>query len=205
MPAKVQIVFYSMYGHIWRMAEALAKGARDGGASVEIFQVAETLPPDVLAKMGAADAKKQFAQIPVADPHHLADADAIILGSPTRFGDMCAQMRTFLDATPGLWVKGALVGKLGSAFTSTGTQHGGQETTFIPIFNFFLHHGMIVAGVPYSCPELSNMAEVTGGSPYGSSTMSGPKGERQVTANELAIANFQGKHVAQLAAKLAAK
>jgi NAD(P)H dehydrogenase (quinone) len=205
MAAKVQVVFYSMYGHVWRLAEAVAEGARGAGASVEVFQVAETLPKEVLEKMGAVEAKKAFAHIPVIDPHHLAEADAIIIGTPTRFGCTCAQMQALLDATPGLWVKGALVGKLASAFTSTGTQHGGQETTLLGLFTFFFHQGMIVTGVPYACPELSNMAEITGGSPYGAGTMSGPKGDRQVTANELAIAKFQGKHVAQLAGKLAGK
>jgi NAD(P)H dehydrogenase (quinone) len=205
MPAKVQIVFYSMYGHIWRLAQSIAEGAKETGADVQLFQVAETLPPEILAKMGAADAKKAWAHIPTADPHHLAEADAIILGTPTRFGAACAQMQTFLDATPGLWVKGALIGKIGAGFTSTGTQHGGQETTLMGLFTFFIHHGMLVASLPYACPELSNMSEVSGGSPYGSSTMSGPKGERMPIANELAIARFQGKHVGQLAGKLVAK
>jgi NAD(P)H dehydrogenase (quinone) len=205
MAAKVQIVFYSMYGHVWKLAEAVAEGARGAGASVEVFQAAETLPKEVLEKMGAVEARKAFAHVPVAEPHHLAEADAIIIGTPTRFGSTCAQMQAFLDSTPSLWVKGALVGKLASAFTSTGTQHGGQETTLLGLFTFFFHQGMIVAGVPYTAPELSNMAEITGGSPYGAGTMSGPKGDRQVTANELAIAKFQGKHVAQLAAKLAGR
>jgi NAD(P)H dehydrogenase (quinone) len=205
MAAKVQVVFYSMYGHVWKLAEAVAEGARGAGASVELLQVAETLPKEVLEKMGAVEAKKAFAHIPVIDPHHLADADAIIIGTPTRYGSTCAQMQALFDATPGLWVKGALVGKLASAFTSTGTQHGGQETTLLGLFTFFFHQGMVVTGVPYVCPELSNMAEITGGSPYGAGTMSGPKGDRQVTANELAIAKFQGKHVAQLAEKLAGK
>lgn len=205
MAAKIQVVFYSMYGHVWRLAQAIAEGAKEAGGDVQLFQVAETLPPDVLAKMGAADAKKAWAHVPVADPHRLAEADAIIFGTPTRYGAACAQMQTFLDATPGLWVKGALIGKIGAGFTSTGTQHGGQETTLMGLFTFFIHHGMLVASLPYSCPELSNMSEVSGGSPYGSSTMSGAKGDRLPTANELAIAKFQGKHVTQLAAKLAAK
>jgi NAD(P)H dehydrogenase (quinone) len=205
MPAKVQIVFYSMYGHVWRMAEAVAEGAKQvAGTDVQLFQVAETLPKEVLEKMGAVEAKKAFAHVPIADPHKLADADAIIIGTPTRFGSACAQIQAFIDATPGLWVKGALIGKIGSAFTSTGTQHGGQETTLLGLFTFFIHQGMLVASVPYSCPEMSNMSEITGGGPYGAGTMSGPKGERLPTANELAIARFQGKHVAQLAGKLAA-
>ena len=205
MAAKIQIVFYSMYGHVWRLAEAIAQGAKEAGGDVMLAQVAETLPADVLAKMGATEAKKAFAHIPTADPHRLADADAIILGPPTRFGASAAQMQAFLDATGGLWVKGALIGKLGSGFTSSGTQHAGQETTLMGLFTFFIHQGMLVASVPYSCPELSTMTELTGGGPYGASTITGPKGERLPSANELAIAKFQGKHVTQLAAKLAAK
>ena len=205
MAAKVQVVFYSMYGHVWKLAEAVVEGAKGAGASVELFQVAETLPPEILDKMGATGAKKAFAHIPVADPHHLANADAIIIGTPTRFGSAAAQMQALFDATGGIWGKGGLVGKVASAFTSTGTQHGGQETTLLGIYTFFIHHGMLVAGVPYSCPELSNMSEITGGSPYGSSTMTGVKGDRMPTANELAIARFQGKHVAEIAGKLFAK
>jgi NAD(P)H dehydrogenase (quinone) len=202
MAAKVQIVFYSMYGHVWKLAEAVAEGARGAGAEVEVFQVAETLPEKVLEMMHAAGAKKPFAHIPVADPHHMVDADAIIFGTPTRFGSACAQMQAFFDATPGLWMKGSLVGKLGSVFTSTATQHGGQETTIMSVYTFLLHHGMLIAGVPYAAQELSNMNEITGGSPYGASTITGPKGERMPSANELAIARFQGKHVAEVAGKL---
>jgi NAD(P)H dehydrogenase (quinone) len=203
--AKVQIVFYSMYGHIWRMAEAVAEGAKGAGATVEMFQVAETLPAEVLAKMGATEAKKAFAHVPVADPHHLVDADAILIGTPTRFGSACGQMQAFIDATGGLWMKGALVGKLAGAFTSSASQHGGQETTLMSLYTFFLHQGMIVAGVPYAAEELLNLKEISGGTPYGASTITGPKGERMPSENELAIAKFQGKHVAQLAAKLAAR
>ena len=206
MPVKVQIVFYSLYGHVYRLAEAVAEGVRAvPGAEAHLMQVAETLPPVVLEKMGAVEAKKAIAHVPVADPHALAEADAIILGTPTRYGAACAQMQTFLDATGGHWVKGSLIGKVGSAFTSTASQHGGQETTLIHMHTFFYHQGMVVAGVPYAAQELLNLDEITGGTPYGASTIAGPRGERTPTANELAIARFQGRHVAQLAAKLSAR
>lgn len=203
MSAKIQVIFHSMYGHIYRLAEAVAEGAREVGATVEVLQVAETLPAEVLAKMGAVEAKKAFAQVPIADPKRLAEADAIILGTPTRYGSATAQMRAFLDATGGLWASGALIGKVGSAFTSTGSQHGGQETTLLALSTFFFHMGMVIAGVPYSVQELVKMDEVTGGTPYGASTIAGPRGERQVSQNELAIAQAQGRHVAGIAAKLA--
>ena len=206
MSVKVQIVFYSMYGHVYRLAEAIAEGAREiPGADVQVLQVAETLPPEVLEKMGAVEARKAFAHIPVADPKRLAEADAIILGTPTRYGSATAQMRAFLDATGSLWAAGALIGKVGSVFTSTATQHGGQETTLLTLAPFFYHQGMVIAGVPYSCQELSNLEEISGGTPYGASTIAGTRGERQTTANELAVARAQGRHVAQIAAKLAAK
>lgn len=206
MSVKVQIVFHSLYTHVYQLAEAIAEGAREvSGAEVLLAQVPETLPAEILEKMGATAAKKSFAHIPVADPHALAEADAIILGTPTRFGASTAQMQAFLDSTGGLWAKGALIGKVGSAFTSTASQHGGQETTLVHLHTFFYHQGMVVAGVPYAAKELSELNEVTGGSPYGASTIAGPRGERTPTANELAIARFQGKHIAQIAAKLAAK
>jgi NAD(P)H:quinone oxidoreductase type IV len=200
---KVQVVFYSTYGHVYRMAEAVADGARQvAGADVSLFQVPELMPADALAKSGADKARQAFAPVPVADPNKLADADAIIFGTPTRFGNMAAQMRNFLDQTGGLWVKGALIGKVGSVFTSTGTQHGGQETTITSFHTTLLHHGMIIVGVPYSCPELVNMTEITGGSPYGAGTLADRDGSRQPTANELAIARFQGRHVAEITKKL---
>jgi NAD(P)H dehydrogenase (quinone) len=204
MPVKVHVVFYSLYGHIWRMAEAVAEGARQvPGAQVEVFQVAETLAPEVLAKMGATDAKKAFARVPVADPKRLAEADAIFLGSGTRYGGATAQMRAFIDATGSLWGTGALIGKVGSAFTSTASQHGGQETTLVNFHNFFFHMGMPIVGVPYAAQELLNMSELTGGTPYGASTVTGAKGERLPSENELAIARFQGRHATEIAAKLA--
>lgn len=203
MATKVQIIFYSLYGHIYRMAQAVAEGAKSvPDTEVELLQVAETLSPEILTKMGATEAKKTFGHVPVADPHHLADADAIILGSGTRYGGATAQMRAFIDATGGLWAKGALIGKVGSVFTSTSTQHGGPEMTILNMMTFMLHQGMVVVGVPYSCTELMNMKEITGGSPYGASTVTDTQGQRMPSENELAIARFQGKHVAEIAAKL---
>jgi NAD(P)H dehydrogenase (quinone) len=205
MAAKVQVIFYSTYGHVWTLAEAIAEGARSAGAEATVYQVAEIMPPDVLAKMGATEAKEAFAHVPVAQPYQLADADAVVLGTPTRYGSAAASLQAFLDATGGLWAKGALIGKVGSGFTSTATQHGGQETTLLNLSTFFLHQGMVLAGVPYSSPELSNLAEMSGGTPYGATTIAGPHGERQPSANEIAIAKAQGRHVATVAGKLAAK
>jgi len=204
--AKVQVIFYSMYGHLWKMAEAVAEGARQvSGAQVELYQVAETLPQSVLEKMGAVQAKQAFAHIPIADPNKLAEADAIIIGAPTRYGSACAQMQTFFDSTGQLWLKGALVGKVGSIFTSTATQHGGQETTIVSMQTFLFHQGLVVVGVPYACQELLNMNEITGGSPYGASTIAGSQGQRQPSANELTIARYQGKHATEVATRLAAR
>lgn len=204
MPAKVHVIFYSTYGHVWKLAEAIAEGARAvAGSAVEVFQVAETLPADVLAKMGATEAKRAFAHVPVADPRRLDEPDAIILGSPTRYGSVTAQMQAFLDNTGAHWGKGSLIGKVGSGFTSTASQHGGQETTIMSLATFFFHQGMVIAGVPYSSKELLTLAEMSGGTPYGATTIAGPKGERQPSANELAIARAQGRHVAGIAARLA--
>ena len=203
MPTNVQIIFYSMYGHIYRMAEAVAEGARGvPDTNVELYQVRETLSDDILTKMGAVDAKKAWAHVPFADPKNLPNADAIILGIPTRYGLCVTQMQTFLDSTGQLWASGALIGKVGSTFCSTASQHGGQETTIIGSHNFFYHHGMVVVGVPYSCQNLLKLDEVTGGSPYGASTIAGGKGERQPTENELTIARFQGRHTTEIAARL---
>jgi NAD(P)H dehydrogenase (quinone) len=204
MPTTVHIVFYSTWGHVYRLAEAVAQGAREvGDTNVEMFQVAETLPAEVLAKMGATEAKKIFAHIPLAQPARLAEADAVIVGTPTRYGLPTAQMQTFFDATGQLWAKRALVGKVGSAFTSTGTQHGGQESTLLSIMTFFFHQGMVVAGVPYAAGGISHMDDISGGTPYGASTVAGPTGARQVSENELEVARFQGRHVAEIARKLA--
>jgi NAD(P)H:quinone oxidoreductase type IV len=201
--ANVQIVFYSMYGHVHQLAEAVAEGARQvPGTEVSLYQVVELVPEEVLKKSGAKAAREAFADIPVIRPAQLAEADAIIFGTPTRFGNMCAQMRNFLDQTGELWMSGALVGKIGSVFASTGTQHGGQETTITSFHSTLLHLGMIVVGVPYSEQRLLNMNEITGGTPYGATTLANLDGSRQPTENELAIARFQGKHVGEIARKL---
>jgi NAD(P)H:quinone oxidoreductase type IV len=206
MPMKVQVIFYSMYGHIYKMAEAIAAGAREvEGAQVDIYQVAELVPESTLERMGAKAARQVFAHIPMAKVEQLPEADAILFGTPTRFGNMCAQMRNYLDQTGQLWLKGSLIGKVGSVFTSTATQHGGQETTITSFHATLLHQGMVIVGVPYSEKGLLNMKEITGGSPYGAGTLAGGDGSRQPSENELAIARYQGKHVAQIAKKLAAK
>jgi len=206
MTTKIYVVFYSMYGHVYQLAEQEAAGAREvPGCAVELYQVPELVPDDALEKSGAKAARRVFAHIPIIEPNRLAEADAIIFGAPTRFGNMCAQMRNFLDQTGGLWMKGALVGKVGSVFTSTATQHGGQETTITSFHSTLLHHGMIIVGVPYAEQRLLNMEEITGGSPYGASTLAGPDGSRQPSANELAIAKYQGKHAATIARKLSGK
>jgi NAD(P)H dehydrogenase (quinone) len=200
---KVQVVFYSMYGHIYRLAEAVAAGAREvAGAEVALYQVPELVPEEVLQKSGAKQARAAFAHVPLLKPDQLAEADAVLFGTPTRFGNMCAQMRNFLDQCGGLWVRGALVGKVGSVFASTGTQHGGQETTITSFHTTLLHLGFIIVGVPYSEQRLVNMNEITGGTPYGATTMAGADGKRLPSENELGIARFQGKHVAEIARRL---
>jgi len=201
--AKVQIVFYSMYGHVYQLAEAVAEGAREvSDTEVELYQVAELMTEEALEKSGAGEAREAFADIPIAEPARLAEADAIIFGTPTRFGNMAAQMWNFLDQTGQLWFTGALVGKLGSVFAGTGTQHGGQETTITSFHSTLLHHGMIIVGVPYTEQRLLNMEEITGGTPYGATTLAGADGSRRPTENELAIARYQGRHVAEIARKL---
>ncbi len=200
---KVLVVFYSTYGHVYKMAQAIAEGAKEvSGANVEVRRVPETLPSEVLEKMGAIEAQKAFAHVPVCTVDELATADAIIFGTPTRFGNMCGQMRQFLDATGQLWMQGALVGKVGSVFASTATQHGGQEATLLSFHVTLLHQGMVVVGLPYAFQGQMRNDEITGGSPYGATTIAGTKGERTPTENELAGARFQGKHVAGIAAKL---
>jgi len=199
--ARILILYYSMYGHTEAMAKAVAEGARSvAGTEVVIKRVPELVPEDVARKAGA----KLDQDAPVAAVDELADYDAIIFGTPTRFGNMAAQMRNFLDQTGALWFNGKLIGKVGSVFTSTATQHGGHETTITSFHTTLLHHGMIVVGVPYSCPELMNMSEITGGSPYGAGTLAGGDGSRRPSENELAIARFQGSHVARIAMKLSA-
>jgi NAD(P)H dehydrogenase (quinone) len=203
MSIKVQVIFYSMYGHVYRMAEAVVEGAKQvTGAEASLYQVQELMPDDVLEKYGAKAAKASFAKIPIAKVDQLPEADAIIFGTPTRFGNMAAQMRNFLDQTGQLWMKGALIGKVGSVFASTATQHGGQETTITSFHSTLLHHGMVIVGVPYSESGLTHMGDVSGGTPYGATTLAGPDGSRQPSENELKVARYQGKHVAEIAGKL---
>ena len=200
---KVLIVFYSTYGHIYKMAETVAEGAKEiTGTEVDIRRVAETLPEDVLEKMGAVEAQKAFSHVPVCTVDELAEADAIIFGTPTRFGNMCGQMRQFLDATGSLWADGSLVGKVGSVFVSSATQHGGQESTILTFHVTLLHQGFVIVGLPYAFQGQMRIDEITGGSPYGASTIAGGDGSRMPSENELAAARFQGKHVAGIAAKL---
>jgi len=200
---KVQVVFYSMYGHVYQLAEAVARGARGvPQTEVTLYQVPELVPEEALKKSGAKAAREAFAHIPIAEPKQLADPQAILFGTPTRFGNMCAQMRNFLDQTGGLWMQGGLVGKVGSVFTSTASQHGGQETTIQSFHTTLLHHGMIIVGVPYSERRLLSMEEISGGTPYGASTLAGANGSRRPTENELAIAEFQGRHAAEVARRL---
>ena len=201
---KIYIVFHSLYGHVYEMAKAVAKGAgKVEGAEVNIFQVPETLQEEVIAKMGATEAKKAFADVPVIQPEMLAEADGILFGTPTRFGMMTAQMRAFLDATGGLWMNGSLIGKAGGVFTSSATQHGGQESTILNFHTTLLHHGMVIVGLPYSAKEQMTTSEMSGGSPYGASTIAGGDGSRQPSKNELLLAEAQGRHLAEIAKKLA--
>lgn len=197
--AKILVLYYSMYGHIEIMANAVAEGVR----SVENTEVVVKRVPELMSKEVARRAGAKLDQAaPIATVDELPNYDAIIFGTPTRFGNMCAQMRNFLDQTGRLWLNGGLIGKVGSVFTSTGTQHGGQETTITSFHTTLLHHGMIIVGVPYSCQEIMNMSEITGGSPYGASTLAGGDGKRQPSDNEIKIAHFQGAHVAKVANKL---
>jgi NAD(P)H dehydrogenase (quinone) len=197
--AKILVLYYSTWGHVERMAQEVADGARSvPGAEVVFKRVPETMPADTLAAIHA----KTDQAAPVAKPEELGDYDAIIFGTPTRFGNMCGQMRNFLDQTGSLWLQGKLVGKVASVFASTATQHGGQETTITSFHTTLFHQGMIVVGVPYSCPQLSNMDEISGGTPYGATTLSKGDGSRMPSANELAIARFQGQHVAGIAQRL---
>jgi len=197
--AKVLVLYYSMYGHIERMAEAIADGARlEDGVEAVIKRVPEIIPEDRARALGV----KLDQKASIATPDELTNYDAIIFGTPTRFGNMATQMRNFLDQTGKLWMDGALIGKVGSVFTSTSTQHGGQETTITSFHSTLLHHGMVIVGVPYSCKGLTVMSEISGGSPYGSSTLAGVDGKRMPSKNELDIALFQGQHVAKIAKRL---
>lgn len=200
---KVLIVYYSMYGHVHKMAEAVVEGVGEiEGAEAILRRVPETLPEEVLEKMGAVDAQQSMSNVPICTVEELASADAVIFGTPTRFGNMCGQMRQFLDATGQLWATGALVGKVGSVFTSSATQHGGQESTILSFHITLLHQGFVVVGLPYTFQGQMRIDEITGGSPYGASTIAGGKGERMPSENELDAARFQGKHVAAIASKL---
>ena len=202
MAIQLQIIFYSMYGHIYKLTEAVASGAREvKDVEVQIFRVPELVPDEILEKSGAKAAQKAYAHIPIAKVDQLPNADGIIFGTPTRYGNMCAQMRNFLDQTGGLWMKNAFVGKVGSVYTSTGSQHGGQETTITSFHTNLLHFGMVIVGVPYSEKRLVNMDEISGGTPYGASTLAGD-GKRMPSENELAIARYQGKHVAEITRSL---
>ncbi len=203
MTTRIQVVFYSMYGHIWQLAQAIAEGADTvDGAQVQLLRVPELIPEPKLAQSGAKEAQQAFAHIPVADPEELAEADGVVVGTPTRFGGLCAQMRNFWDQTGSLWQKGALIGKAGGAFTSTATQHGGQETTLRAVHTTLLHHGLTIVGIPYSAEGLSELDEISGGSPYGATTVTGPGGDRQPSANERRLAVIQGERVARVARAL---
>jgi NAD(P)H dehydrogenase (quinone) len=196
---EVQVVFYSMYGHVFKMAEAVVQGVEQlEGARVGLYQVPELIPDEALERVGAKETRQAFSHVPMAEPAQLGQADAIIYGTPTRFGNMCAQMRNFLDRTGQLWQADALVGKVGSVFVSTGTQHGGQEATILSFHTTLLHHGMIIVGLPYSEKKQMAVDQVTGGSPYGATTIAGPDGSRQPSPDELDMARFQGLHVAKI-------
>ena len=196
---KILVLYYSTYGHIETMAYAAAEGARKGGADVVVKRVPELVPEEVAKKSHF----KLDQKAPIATVDELPNYDAIIFGAPTRFGVAASQMRNFLDQTGGLWAKGALIGKVGSVFTSSATQHGGQETTITSFHTTLLHHGMVIVGLPYSCQAQMGVDEIKGGSPYGASTIAGGDGSRQPSDQELGMARFQGEHVAKIAAKLA--
>lgn len=203
---KVNVIFHSMYGHVYKMAEAVAAGAREvEGAQAGVYRVAETLPQEIIEKMGAAEAKKMFAHVPIATLDTLSEADAVLFGTPTRYGNMSAQMKAYIDSTGSLWLKDALVGKVASVFTSTATQHGGQESTILSFHIPLLHLGFIIAGLPYTEKRQMGLQDISGGSPYGASTIASPDGSRQPTENELQMARFQGRHVAGIARKLAGR
>ncbi|KUG06419.1 NAD(P)H:quinone oxidoreductase [Solirubrum puertoriconensis] len=198
------VLFYSTYGHVWTLAEAIAEGAREvEGNQVDVMRVPETLPQELLEQIGAAQAQQAFAHIPVAKAEDLVNYDAIIFGTPTRYGNVASQMQAFLDGTGGLWAKGALVGKVGGAFVSTATAHGGQETTIRSLHTELFHHGMVLVGLPYAWQGQTRIDEVTGGTPYGASTIAGGRGERTPSENELEGARHQGKFTAEIASKIA--
>lgn len=200
---KIVIPIYSLYGHIYKMAQAVKEGVEEvEGMEGVIMRVPETLPDEVIEKMGATEAQQSFKTLPVVTPEDLADADGIIFGTPTRFGNMIGQMRQFLDSTGGLWSEGKLVGKVGGVFTSTATQHGGQESTILSTHITMLHQGMIIAGLPYAFEGQTTLDEISGGSPYGASTIAGGDGSRMPSDNELDGARYQGRYIAGIAKKL---
>ena len=202
---KMLILYYSMYGHVHAMAQAAAAAAAEiPGVEVVLRQVPETLTPDIIAKMGASEARKAMDAVPVATVEDLASADAVLFGTPTRFGNMCGQMRQFLDATGGLWMKGALVGKPGGVFTSSATQHGGQESTILTFHTYLLHQGMVVVGLPYAFAGQMGVDEIVGGSPYGASTIAAGDGSRQPSERDLDGVHFQARHLAGIGLKLKA-
>ncbi|RSK51132.1 NAD(P)H:quinone oxidoreductase [Hymenobacter rigui] len=203
---KTLVLFYSTYGHVYKLAEAVAEGARQvADNEVIIKRVPETLPKELLDQIGATQAQKAFEHIPVAKPEELDQYDAIIIGTPTRYGNVCSQIQAFLDGTGALWAQGKLVGKVGGGFVSTATQHGGQEMTLRSLHTEMLHHGLVIVGLPYAWQGQMGHTDVTGGTPYGASTVAGGQGERQPSGNELEGARFQGRHTAEIAKKLAAK
>jgi NAD(P)H dehydrogenase (quinone) len=203
---KTLVLFYSTYGHVWKLAEAVAEGARQvAGSEAVVKRVPETLSKEILDRIGAPQAQEAFSHVPVATPHELEEYDAVILGTPTRFGNACGQIQAYLDSTGSLFAKGALIGKAGGAFVSTATQHGGQETTLRALHTTLLHHGMVIVGLPYAWQGQMGHEEVTGGTPYGASTVAGGQGERQPSTNELEGARHQGKYTAEIASKLAAR
>lgn len=202
---RIFIVYYSLYGHIHKMAQAVAEGVNDAGYKAELFRVPETLSDEIIGKMGATAFQEEFRKLPAITATELAEADAVIFGTPTRFGNMTGQMRQFFDSTGGIWSRGALAGKVGSVFTSSGTQHGGQESTILSMHITLLHHGMIIAGLPYTFAGQTTIHELTGCSPYGASTIVGSTGDRVPSENELAGARYQGRYVAKIAEQLAGK
>ncbi len=199
MAVKVLVLYYSSYGHTETMAGAVAEGARSvEGVEVDLKRVPETVPEEIARQFHF----KLDQKAPVAEPEELAHYHAIIVGCPTRYGGMASQMRAFWDRTGSLWANGALIGKVASMFTSSATQHGGNETTIVTALPLFLHHGMVYVGLPYSCREQMTLDEIAGGSPYGAATIAGGQGQRQPSEKELAMARFQGRHVAEITKKL---
>ncbi len=199
MPTRVLVLYYSTYGHIETMAGAVAAGVQEvAGVEVVVKRVPETVPEEIARQFHF----KLDQKAPVASPQELAEYDAILVGCPTRYGGMASQMRAFWDQTGGLWAKGALVGRVASMFTSSATQHGGNETTIVTALPLFLHHGMVYVGLPYSCTEQTTLEEIAGGSPYGATTIAGGQGQRQPSEKELAMARFQGRHVAEITRRL---